>query len=88
MTETFYTPQDYQFVNALSYASIRREYVDFYLKGESQKLRGFVERVAVSGEETRVELTNGKSLRADEIDRVSVYFDEEGGPESISCLCQ
>jgi hypothetical protein len=88
MNETFYTPQDHAFVNALSYASVRREYVDFYLKADSKKLRAFVERVLVSADETRVELTSGQSLRTEEIDRVSVYFDELGGTESISCLCQ
>ena len=88
VTETIFSPEGQEFGSAVKYGSVRGQFGDFYLKDRSPQLRAFVARVAVSSQETLIELTNGGSLRAAEIERVSVYFDEHGGPESISCLCQ
>ena len=86
-----YYPGDLQFVDVLTYASTRREYVDFYLADtpDEHPYRAFVEKLTGGGEELQVILTNGESLVKGQIRKIDAWFPEgNNGAEALSCLCQ
>lgn len=90
--ETTFHPSDLPFLDALTYAATRREYVDFFLqKTETEPvspMRAFIDRISGSGDAIQIALTNGSILKPAEIQKIVVYFPEDNASESISCLCQ